>query len=76
MRAGKLRGRRTAVYRKDSSGRMERKRSGEEEGEYMGHEKANGMDGNMCGWSKLEKRGLEKEGLNEFHITCEKKCEN
>jgi|688.fasta_scaffold1601459_2 hypothetical protein len=27
---------------------MERKRSGEEEGEYMGHEKANGMDGNMC----------------------------
>jgi hypothetical protein len=25
------------------------------------------MDGNMCGWSKLEKRGLEKEGLKEFH---------
>jgi hypothetical protein len=26
---------------------MERKRSGEEEGEYLRHEKANGMDGNM-----------------------------
>jgi hypothetical protein len=26
-----------------------------------------------CGWSKLEKRGLENEALNEFHITCEKK---
>jgi hypothetical protein len=49
-------GRRTAVYKKDSSGRMERKRGGEEEGEYMGQEKANGMDGNMCGWGKLEKR--------------------
>jgi hypothetical protein len=29
----------------------------------------------MCGWSKLEKRGLEKEGLNEFYNTCGKKCE-
>jgi hypothetical protein len=31
----------------------------------MGQEKANGMDGNICGWGKLEKRGLEKEGLND-----------
>ncbi len=57
---------------------MERKRSGEEEeeGEYMRHEKASGMDGNMCGWGKLEKRGLEKEGLNEFHIIMARKnCE-
>jgi hypothetical protein len=26
----------------------------------------------MCGWGKLEKRGLDKEGLNEFHISLRK----
>jgi hypothetical protein len=33
-------------------------RSGEEEGEYTGHGKANGMDGNMCAYrrGKLVKR--------------------